>query len=281
MTAFTWFVLILLASRVLLILWDAPQSERLALGLSLAQCAALLTAEPSLSLLPLLVAILLANLSGALLERTMLALEQPERIGPIRLGTLAIILFVAGFSFAPAHDVGPSPMLIAVGDWLGDHYLFATGLASASTATTPSNAVLVLVGALLVMNEANLLIRLILQFIRVVPHKPVADDTQDKDGEAPDAPKLILPADASAPAQQLDQREYNAGRFIGVLERLLVYAFVLQGQYAAIGLILAAKSFARFKEMDERDFAEYVLIGTLLSVGSAVMVGEAVKALLH
>jgi hypothetical protein len=32
--------------------------------------------------------------------------------------------------------------------------------------------------------------------------------------------------------------------------------------------------------MDERDFAEYVLIGTLLSVASAVLVAEAVKALL-
>ncbi len=54
---------------------------------------------------------------------------------------------------------------------------------------------------------------------------------------------------------------------------------MLQGQYAAIGLILAAKSFARLKEMDEGDFAEYVLIGTLLSVTSAVAAGELVKLL--
>lgn len=72
----------------------------------------------------------------------------------------------------------------------------------------------------------------------------------------------------------------NPEQAIGMLERLLVYGFVLQGQYAAIGLILAAKSFARFKEMDERDFAEYVLIGTLLSVTSAVAVGELIELLL-
>ncbi len=55
---------------------------------------------------------------------------------------------------------------------------------------------------------------------------------------------------------------------------------MLQGRYAAIGLMLAAKSFARFKETDDRDFAEYVLIGTLLSVTSAVAVGEMIKLLL-
>ena len=61
---------------------------------------------------------------------------------------------------------------------------------------------------------------------------------------------------ATADAPPLDRQEYNAGRFIGILERLLIYVPVLRGQYAAIGLILAAKSFARFKEMDGRDFAE-------------------------
>ncbi|NMB87527.1 MAG: hypothetical protein GYA17_04145 [Chloroflexi bacterium] len=69
-----------------------------------------------------------------------------------------------------------------------------------------------------------------------------------------------------------DKRELNAGRVIGILERVIIYTFVLQGQYTAIGFILAAKSFARFKELDNREFAEYVLIGTLLSALLAMMI---------
>lgn len=135
---------------------------------------------------------------------------------------------------------------------------------------------LVLIGALAVMNEANVLIRGVLQLIRVVP-RPRTGDGSAAGAQA----ELILPPRRPGELpQRLDLREYNAGRFIGVLERLLAYAFVLQGQYTAIGLILAAKGFARFREMDQRDFAEYVLIGTLLSMTSAVLVAEAVKALL-
>jgi len=91
---------------------------------------------------------------------------------------------------------------------------------------------------------------------------------------------LVLPPSPPGLPTVLDRCEYNAGRFIGVLERLLVYLVVLQGQYMATGLILAAKGLAPFKELDERDFAEYVLIGTLLSVTSAVVVGELIRHLL-
>ncbi len=91
---------------------------------------------------------------------------------------------------------------------------------------------------------------------------------------------FTAPAAAVGPSPgPLDQREYNTGRFIGILERLLVYVLVLDNQYEAIGLILAAKRFARFRELDQREFAEYVLIGTLLSVGTAIGIGEAVKGL--
>ena len=197
-----------------------------------------------------------------------------------RLGALMVVLVVAGFSFTPSHPLLLNgPLTLAV-DWLRQHFLYVAGL----SASDGIAIVLVLIGALLVLNEANLLIRLILQVIRVVPRRN-ADPSSDADAEATDhalQSVIILPPGypGSVP-QRLDQREYNAGRFIGMLERLLVYGFVLQGQYAAIGLILAAKSFARFKEMDERDFGEYVLIGTLLSVTSAVAVGELIKLLLR
>lgn len=56
----------------------------------------------------------------------------------------------------------------------------------------------------------------------------------------------------------------NAGALIGGLERLLVYAFVLIGNYEAAGLTIAAKTILRFRD-DEGPRTEFVLVGTLLS----------------
>ncbi len=66
------------------------------------------------------------------------------------------------------------------------------------------------------------------------------------------------------------------GATIGILERLLIVAFVLTGSTAAIGFVVAAKTLARFKQLDDRDFAEYYLLGTLASV--AVALGTALLA---
>ncbi len=66
----------------------------------------------------------------------------------------------------------------------------------------------------------------------------------------------------------------RAGRFIGILERLFVFVFVVSGQWQAIGFLLAAKSVFRFgdlKESKDRKLTEYILIGTLLSFGIAVL----------
>ena len=68
----------------------------------------------------------------------------------------------------------------------------------------------------------------------------------------------------------------NAGKLIGVVERLLSFVFVLLGQYEAVGFIIAAKSLLRFAEGDKAK-SEYVLIGTLLSFSIAIFVGVAIK----
>jgi hypothetical protein len=61
------------------------------------------------------------------------------------------------------------------------------------------------------------------------------------------------------------------GETIGVLERLLVVIFVLGGAGVAVGLVIAAKTIARFRQLDDRAFAEYYLLGTLASVSVAVI----------
>ena len=58
----------------------------------------------------------------------------------------------------------------------------------------------------------------------------------------------------------------RAGKWIGILERLAIIIFVPINQWTAIGFLIAAKSLARHKRMDEEGYAEYFLIGTLLSL---------------
>lgn len=71
----------------------------------------------------------------------------------------------------------------------------------------------------------------------------------------------------------------NAGKFIGILERLLIYLFVCTHHFEAVGFLLAAKSIFRFgdlKDAHDIKLTEYVLIGTLLSFGMALLVAMAV-----
>ena len=49
------------------------------------------------------------------------------------------------------------------------------------------------------------------------------------------------------------------------------------GATAAVGVVIAVKTLARFKQLDDRGFAEYYLLGTLASV--SVAIGSAYLAL--
>lgn len=64
----------------------------------------------------------------------------------------------------------------------------------------------------------------------------------------------------------------GAGAIIGSMERILVALCFIVNQYALIGLVITAKSIARFKRISEdQEFAEYYLIGTLFSILSAMV----------
>lgn len=79
-----------------------------------------------------------------------------------------------------------------------------------------------------------------------------------------------------------DESLQNAGNYIGILERLFVFCFILIHQFSAIGFLLAAKSIFRFGDLTEakdRKLTEYVLIGTMLSFGLAIAIGLLVQLL--
>jgi hypothetical protein len=99
----------------------------------------------------------------------------------------------------------------------------------------------ILFGFLMILNEINLLIRYVLEKLKLAP---LSNHHQD----------------------QIDEKQFRTGRVIGFLERIFVFLFILMGQYTAIGFVLAAKGVVRYPEFGNRSFAEYILIGTLLSV---------------
>jgi hypothetical protein len=113
-----------------------------------------------------------------------------------------------------------------------------------------------LFGAMFLISEVNNIIRFVLNKIRTFP-----EDQKQEENE-------------------IDSKEFNKGRIIGVLERVLFFFFVLTGNISSIGFILTAKGIVRFKNLETRDFAEYVLIGTLLSASLAIFWGYLIKQLI-
>ncbi len=70
----------------------------------------------------------------------------------------------------------------------------------------------------------------------------------------------------------------NAGKWIGIIERIIILIFVFQNQYAAIGLLVAAKGIIRFNEKDRPEIkTEYLVIGTLMSICLAIITGLVVR----
>jgi len=72
----------------------------------------------------------------------------------------------------------------------------------------------------------------------------------------------------------IDDEEYNRGRLIGNLERIILTIVVAAGSYAALAFLVAAKGVVRSEEFEKsRDFTEYFLIGSLSSVLVALCAG--------
>lgn len=72
----------------------------------------------------------------------------------------------------------------------------------------------------------------------------------------------------------------DAGKTIGILERIFVYMAVIIGSPEIVGFLIAAKSVFRFGDISHaknRKLTEYILIGTLLSFLIATGTGLIVK----
>ncbi|MCF0054466.1 DUF3307 domain-containing protein [Dyadobacter sp. CY356] len=83
-----------------------------------------------------------------------------------------------------------------------------------------------------------------------------------------------------------DDNLANAGRWIGMSERLLIFVFVLLSQYSAIGFLIAAKSLLRYNDKAAAEQipptyiskkSEYILVGTLMSYTAAICTALATR----
>lgn len=236
-----WLMLVgWLSSRLTLIARDEPLSRRF--------LAALLSFQLLWWWLTLGGSTASLSLAGLML----LALIVPERLLPaswLNEGRLAATLVMLSTLAILAGELSALPRQEVVESALGSF-----GLSPA----TVTRALIGLTGFLLVANEANLIIRSLFRRFHLEPRLPAANDEAE-----------------------VDAREYNAGRVIGILERWLMYlVLVTSANYNVIAIIIAAKGFARFRQLEERAFAEYVLIGTLASTLVTIGIAESIRLLL-
>lgn len=93
-----------------------------------------------------------------------------------------------------------------------------------------------------------------------------------------------LQSDNDTASASLSERGLKfGGKYIGELERALIFILVLVGQPAGIGFLIAAKSIFRFgelKENSQRKEAEYIIIGTFLSFFYGILTAYFVHYLL-
>jgi len=78
-----------------------------------------------------------------------------------------------------------------------------------------------------------------------------------------------------------NKHDMSRGKLIGYIERLLVILLTYYSSYPAIAFIVTAKSIARFKQMDDRDWAEYFLLGTLTSMFLGIVFGILLREIVN
>lgn len=237
---FLVFGSLLLLTRLAYLANDGPLSRPRTAVLGLLQAV----------LLTLVFAWNLAWLAAVLtvLAVTLLALFWQTRVklaGGYRLLSLLALLLVPAYLGAYAEGFQFTAGFAAATAHLGATLPWLNGLDKADITRLCG----LLFGMLLLANETNIGIRAAFHHLKLEP-------MQDED------------------KANIDRREYNAGRVIGILERWLMYIVVVTtGDLSALGFIIAAKGLARMKQLEDRQFAEYMLVGTLLSAVSAVVVG--------
>lgn len=89
-----------------------------------------------------------------------------------------------------------------------------------------------------------------------------------------DAAKAGAAAPSQAASQPPPADPPDVGGVIGAFERGLLAIGVLTGSWEVLAGVVALKTVARFKELDERLDAEYFLVGSLFSIAWAIAISS-------
>jgi len=239
---FFYLLNIILISRLFFLFKDRPVNIGQTVIMLSIQAAGLFYFSINLSWIILLLILTSASALFYVTER------KAENLNLERFLFLILYFFVAGFASSEFTGLVPNPVVVKFLTSLSLYFLPGKFLELVSFYLFN----LVLAGLLLLLNEINFFVRLTFKLFGL-----------------------------TGMWKDIDEDEFNTGRLIGMLERIFIFLLVIFNQYAAIGFIIAAKGVTRFKEMENRNFAEYILIGTLLSALSAVVVGLLVRFLIQ
>lgn len=164
-----------------------------------------------------------------------------------------IIIFPMLLKFlVPFMPAWQNPLLIALFDYLRSFILTKPFFYSGNL----NRIILILIGFVFTLKEGTVFIRLTLNRISAIPVKKSDPKKEDSD-------------------------EYERGKLIGLLERTFIYFLVIFNQIGGIAIIVALKSLARFKELDDKNFAEYFLIGSFLSLLMGVTPAVIIRIILN
>ncbi|MEM9632436.1 MAG: hypothetical protein AAGA50_13985 [Pseudomonadota bacterium] len=112
--------------------------------------------------------------------------------------------------------------------------------------------------------------------------RALAQRNRAKQVSANDDPAASVPLeqpDLGEEPEKSSSPENKSGKYIGLLERLLIVAGLVWNNWEIILAVIALKTVARHKELDDKIDAEYFLIGSFASIVWAV--GVAVLLVLY
>jgi hypothetical protein len=166
-------------------------------------------------------------------------------------------------------------------------FSLSTEFVPASISPTQQAALCILASVLLfVVRGGTYIVRGILRKGGTLPaksqtesdNKLSATPSVESRGDTAIPVKVEIAAVAEESPKTVDIEEYNRGRLIGNLERIVLTIVVAAGSYAALAFLVAAKGVVRSDEFEKnRDFTEYFLIGSLSSVLVALCAGMALR----
>lgn len=241
---FYYLINLILAERLFLLPSDRPVSLSKSIIFFIISIVFLLIFNITFSLIAFFVLLTILNAAFFLIE------QKSHSINSIRIISILMNIILVGVFTSRNFSLHINEQVIYFLKSLSNHFYFLQFFENVNWLTIN----IILMGFMFLLKESNVIIRFIFE-------------------RSSQEPKTNN-------SEEIDKKEYSAGRIIGALERILILFFVLNNQLAAIGFIIAAKGFTRFKELDNREFAEYVLIGTLLSASIAIAVSFLVRFLI-